>query len=182
MSNAAPLLTADELEHLAGDDCRHELAAGRLVRMMPVGYRHGRIVAELLSRLVHHLRGRNIGVALSEVGFVLATGPDTVRAPDIAFLSLERALPPDTRGFFRGAPDVAIEILSPEERPLGIRAKVDEYLSAGVQLAVVVDPESRSVTLSRRLLPPVVFRDGDDVIDLGDVIPGFRFELRDIFE
>jgi Uma2 family endonuclease len=181
MSNAAPLVTADELEHLPGDDYRYELVAGRLVRMMPVGYRHGRIVAELLSRLVYHLRERNGGIALSEVGFVLSTGPDTVRAPDIAFLRPERAMPPDTRGFFRGAPDVAIEILSPEERPSGIRAKVDEYLSAGVPLVVVVDPDARSVTLSRRLLPSVVFGDEDDVIDLGDVIPGFSCELREIF-
>jgi Uma2 family endonuclease len=90
--------------------------------------------------------------------------------------------PPDTRGFLHGPPDLAVEVLSPDDRPGEVRAKVDEYLVRGVALVLVVDPDERCVTAHRRLAPPVVARADDDLVDLGDVVPDFRCVVKEILD
>jgi Uma2 family endonuclease len=137
-------------------------------------------VARFLLLLGEHLRDKDIGVVMPEVGFTLKSDPDTVRAPDIAFIRQDRMLSPDTPGFFKGPPDVAVEVLSPDDRPAEIREKVEEYLAHGVPLAVVVDPRQRTVAAHRRLTPPAVAQADADVVDLGDVIADFHCTLRDI--
>ena len=182
MSRTGRLVTAAELERLPGDDCRYELVEGRVVRLSPVGYRHGRLVSRLLIVLNQHLHGRSPGAAVTEVGFVLATNPDTVRAPDAAFIRPDRLPSPDPAGFLHEPPDLAIEVQSPEDRPLDMRAKVEEYLDCGVPLVLTVDGERRTVTVHRRLTPPLVLRADDDLVDLGDVVEGFTCTLREIFD
>src|SRR6266699_1925070 len=91
MPETARLVTADELEKFRpADDGRYELAEGRIIRMSPVGYQHGRVVMRLWSMLDTHDRSRNLGVVFPEVGFTLRSNPDTVRAPDVAFIRRER--------------------------------------------------------------------------------------------
>src|SRR5688572_5101200 len=108
-----PLVTAAELSRIsAKDDYRYELEAGRVIRMSPVGWQHGVIVGRLLGMLVSHLRGRNAGEAVTEVGFILRTNPDTVRGPDVAFVRQERVPSTALRTFWPGAPDVAMEVMS----------------------------------------------------------------------
>jgi Uma2 family endonuclease len=183
MPNAARFVTAQELERYPEDDWRYELAEGRVIRMSPVGYEHGRVVARLLYLLERHFRShRTLGAAMTEVGFKLASDPDTVRAPDVAFLRHERIPAPPARGFVNGPPDLAMEVLSPDDTPSAIGAKVDEYLSQGVTLVVVVNPDEKTVTSCRRLLPPVTSRSGDERLDLDDVIPGFSCSLEEIFD
>jgi Uma2 family endonuclease len=181
MSGAPRFVTAEELERCPKDDYRYELVEGRVVRMSPVGYQHGRVVMQLAYVLQRHLQGRDLGVVLTEVGFKLAANPDTVRAPDLAFVRRDRIPSPDPRGFFDGPPDLAVEVLSPEDQPSEIRAKVDEYLTRGVRLVLVVDPDDRTVTSHRRLTPPVVARGDDDLVELGEVVPDFRCALREIW-
>jgi Uma2 family endonuclease len=182
MAEITRLVTAEELERLPGDDNRYELVEGRLVRMSPVGYQHGKVVIRIGFLLNRHLERRPEGVVVTEVGFKLASRPDTVRAPDIAFIRRDRVPSPDVRGFLAGAPDVAIEVLSPEDRPSDMRAKVNEYLTRGVSVVVVVDPEQEVVSTYRPSSPPIVTRAADEVVDLGDAVPGFRCRLREIFE
>jgi Uma2 family endonuclease len=86
------------------------------------------------------------------------------------------------RGYFSGAPDLAIEVLSPEDRPREIREKVDGYLARGVPLVVVIDPNRKTATTFRPGTPSVALRSEIDVLDLNDVIPGFSCELREIFQ
>lgn len=177
------LVTAEELERFPSDDNRYELVEGRLVRMSPVGWDHARVVARLLRLIGNHL-GDPVearGAAVTELGFTLASNPDTVRAPDVAFIRPERLPRRGMRGFFHGPPDMAIEVLSPEDRPVDVRHKVEEYLACGVPLVVVVDPSERTVTAHRRLESPIAWRGAGDVVDLGDAIDGFRCELREIF-
>jgi Uma2 family endonuclease len=181
MSETTRLVTAEELEKLPDDDCRYELVAGRLIRMSPVGYLHGKIVGQFVALLVRYLEGRNLGIAVIEVGFKLASNPDTVRAPDVAFIRRDRIPPVDPRGFWQGPPDLAVEVLSPEDRPSDIREKVEEYLLRDVTLVLVVDPDSKSVVAYRRFSAPVVLRAGDDLLEFDDIIPGFRCRVRDIF-
>jgi Uma2 family endonuclease len=182
MPHPARLVTAEELESFPSDDNRYELVKGRVVRMSPVGSRHGGVTIGLAFLLVQHVRANNLGAVVTEVGFVLATKPDTVRAPDLAFIHQARipatGLP---RGFWKGPPDLAVEVLSPEDTLSQVRAKVDEYLHYGVPLVLTVDPEARTVTVFHPTEVPVTVG-RDEELDIGDVVPGFRCAVRDIFE
>ncbi len=181
MLDPARLVTAEELEKFPADDFRYELVAGRVIRMTPVGYLHGRVVTRVLSLLDHHVRHQRLGVIVTEVGFTLKSNPDTVRAPDIAYIRSERIPSVDPRGFWKGAPDLAIEVLSPDDTQSEVAAKTAEYLATGVPLVVVVDPEARTVILHSRTTEPVARRGREDV-GLDGVIPGFRCQVDQIFE
>jgi Uma2 family endonuclease len=181
MSEATRLVTADELQKLPDDDYKYELVAGRVIRMSPVGFRHGRTVMRFGAALDRFARARSLGVIVTEVGFTLATNPDTVRAPDIAFVRQDRIPSPDPRGFWQGPPDLAIEVLSPDDRPREIRTKVNEYLAHGVPLVVHVDPDEKTVAVFRPSLQPITLG-LDDVLDLSDVVAGFTCTVREIFE
>ena len=180
MHETGRFVTADELERRP-DLRRFELLEGQLVEMSPVGPEHGRVVLQLGSLLHHHLRGRRLGIVGTEIGFKLTSNPDTVRGPDLAFIRQDR-LPSRRYGFVDGPPDLAIEVLSPDDRPGEMRAKIDEYLTRGVPLVVIVDPDERMVTLHPRGAPETTLRDLDDVLDLSFVIDGFRCRLEEIFE
>jgi Uma2 family endonuclease len=181
MSDATRLLTADELEKFPDDDYKYELVEGRLVRMSPTGWEHVRIAMRFGFLLGRHVQARNLGEVVTEVGFTLCSNPDTVRAPDVAFVRQERLPIGRLRGFWTGAPDLAAEVLSPDDRPADIRAKIDEYLTYGVLGVVVLDPDEATATIHRRLSPPVTSR-GDEDVDLDDIVMGFCCKPREIFE
>lgn len=103
------------------------------------------------------------------------------KAPDLAFIRRERIPVIDPKGFWNGPPDLAVEVLSPDDTAAQIAWKTTEYLSAGVHLVVVVDPDDRLVSLHSEARPVVSGR-GDDDLDLGTVIPGFRCRVGEIFE
>lgn len=180
MREGTRLVTAAELEKLRHDDSRYELVGGQLVRMSPVGFEHGRIVVRLVTLLDAHVRARRLGVIVTEVGFRLASGPDTVRAPDVAFVRQDRVASGRLRGFWHGAPDLAVEVLSPEERRDDLREKVEDYVRCGTPVVVVVDPDARTVAVHRQRLPPVVLGGDGAVLDLDDVLPGFRCTVGDL--
>jgi Uma2 family endonuclease len=111
----------------------------------------------------------------------LARNPDTVRAPDLAFLKQERIRTTDPHGFWTGAPDLAVEVLSPDDRPSKIRPKVDEYFAKGVPAVLVIDPDARSVEIHRPSTAPIRLAE-TDTLDLGDALPGFRCGVAEIFQ
>lgn len=181
MSNAARLVTAEELERFPSDDDRYELVQGRIVRMTPAGFRHGRIVMRLSAAIDAHIRQRAIqAFVVADVGFKLESDPDTVRAPDVAVIQRERLPIPEPKGFLNGPPDLAVEVLSLDDRPRDVQEKVDEYLVRGARLVVVIDPDERSARVFRPASTPVTL-EGEDVLDLDAVVPGFRCTLKDIF-
>jgi Uma2 family endonuclease len=183
MSESTHLVTAEELARLPDDGYRYELVEGRLVRMSPVNLDHGRIVMRIGFLLSRHLEQHPVGIVGAEVGFKLATNPDTVRGPDIAFVRNERLpSPEDRRGFVKGPPDVAIEVLSPDDRPGEVRAKTEEYLAKGTPLVFVVDPHRQTATISRPGTDRVILESETDIVDLSDVILGFSCQLREIFQ
>ena len=181
MSEGAQLITAEDLQKFPDDDYRYELVDGRLLRMSPVGWQHGKVVMRLGALLSRYVEDHDLGVVVTEVGFKLASDPDTVRAPDLAFVRRERIPPVDPRGFWQGPPDLAIEVLSPDDRVSEMGSKVEEYLLRGVVLVVVADPDEGTLSIHRRLTPPVVIRDGDVRLELGELIPGFTCALGEIF-
>lgn len=177
------LRSADELYNLPDDGLRYELLRGTLVSEPLAGGLHGRIVARLTELLVRFVRRNRMGVVYAgDAGFVLARRPDTVRGPDIAFLSAERhrALE-DERRFLPGAPDLAVEVLSPNDRPGEVLGKVSDYLAAGTRLVWVVSPAREQVSVFRSPLAPRVLS-SQDFLDGEDVLPGFSVGVGKIFE
>lgn len=181
MSDTTRLVTAEDLERMPDDDWRYELVRGRLVRMSPAAARHG-VVAMAIGALLHaHVKARNLGYVGPEIGFKLESDPDTVRAPDMAFIRRDRVPARDAGGFHKGPPDLAVEVLSPDDRPSEIAEKVEEYLTCGTRAVVVIDPDERTVVVHRRLTPPLTLT-ADDTLDLDDVVAEFRCAVREIFE
>jgi Uma2 family endonuclease len=114
-------------------------------------------------------------------GIVLFPERQLVRVPDVAFVRAERILPLEDRaGFTRFAPDIAVEVLSPNDRLGEVDAKVRMYLDAGVRHSWVVDPRMRSVAVYA-LGRPVVHLGENDDLDGGDVLPEFRVPVRELF-
>ena len=117
-----------------------------------------------------------------EVGVFTTRNPDTVRAPDVLFLSHERdALRTRRDGFLEVAPDLVVEILSPTDRPDAVRRKLDEYFAAGVRMAWVADPGTRTVRVYRSGGEPMTLAAGE-VIAGDDVLPGFELPVDEVFE
>lgn len=172
------LMTAEELLAMPDDGVRHELVQGELRSMSPAGAKHGRIVMIIARELDQFVSSNGFGwVYNSDTGFVLSRNPDTVRCPDVPFVRQERRVRAD--GFFEGAPDLAVEVISPTDRYSEVREKVQEYLRAGTQLVIVVDPRTQGATL----YTPTGGRDLtiDDSLHAGDVVPGWSLPLRELF-
>jgi Uma2 family endonuclease len=173
------ITTAEQLLE-AGDIGRCELIRGELRMMIPAGDEHGRITGKLTCAVGNHVISRQLGVFHgAETGFTLSRDPDTVRAPDVAFTRAERVAPP-VRGFVPAAPDLAVEVLSPDDRPGYVRDKVAEWLEAGTLAVWVVDPRERTVTVHEPQQTPLVLGETDSLSG-GDVLPGFELALHDIF-
>ncbi|HSY47704.1 MAG TPA: Uma2 family endonuclease [Thermoanaerobaculia bacterium] len=170
------LLTADELLQLPDDGWRYELVRGELRKMSPSGARHGRVAAEIVGSLIAHMKRNRIGaVYSSETGFRISRQPDTVRAPDAAFVRSERVT--EAAGFFEGPPDAAFEVISPGDTYSEIEEKTRDWLRAGVKAVVVVDPRTRTVRVHRM----DGARNVEDIIEIDDVIPGWRLSLAELF-
>jgi Uma2 family endonuclease len=172
------LLTANEYVRLAEDGQRHELQGGVLVAEPQAFPRHAQIQARLAHSLFDFVSSRRLGVVLTEGGFLLSQNPDTIRAPDVSFVRADRFDPDEAaRRFFPGAPDLAIEILSPSNRPAEIHAKVADFLAAGSRLVWVIDPDRRVASVYRTLLSPRRVGAGG-TLDGEDVLPGFSLALE----
>ena len=175
------LLTSDDLWKIVADGSRYELSLGELVPMTPVGIRHGVVVINLGRLLGDYVRKKGLGAVCTEVGFRLTRNPDTVRAPDVAFISRER-LPAEgiPEKFAEFPPDLAVEVLSPEDTASELLRKVEEYLDAGVPLIWVVDPATRTTTVYRSL-QNVTILSSDAELTGGKVVPGFQCKVSELF-
>ncbi len=173
--------TAADLANLPDDSYRHELVAGVIVAEPLPTHRHDRARWRVEQRLRDHVKAGGLGEIFGEAGYLLARDPDTVRGPDLSFVSRERLAGFNDKSFFSGAPDLAVEILSPSNRPGEMHAKVADYLAAGARLVWVVDSERKTVTTYTALLTPVRI-EAPAILDGGDVLPGLEIPLDAIFE
>ena len=149
--------------------------------MSPAGSKHGAIALRIGSILLDFVKPRGLGVVMgAETGFQISHDPDTVRAPDAAFVRADRVCGGLPAGFFPGAPDLAVEVLSPGDRASEVIAKVENWLSAGCQAVWVVDPKTRTITVYRGSRLSAIF-DPADTLDGGDVLPGFRTPVAEVF-
>lgn len=181
MTTTTNPITAEQLLSMANiGPC--ELVKGEVIHMTPAGAEHGDIAAELLYRIKSHVEGRNLGkVYAAETGFIIARNPDTVRAPDVAFVRTARLPPGPLRGYFPGAPDLAVEVISPSDLHSDVLAKVDEWLAAGALSVWVVDPPNGSIAVFHPGIQVARYRRPDELRD-EPVLPGFALKLDKVFE
>lgn len=158
-----------------------ELVNGRVVPLTPVGDEHADVEFELGLRLRQYgkesKRGRAVG---GEVGIYIRRNPDTVRAADVAFISKERDIHPKAKGYFEVAPELVVEVLSPEDRKGKIEEKLRDYFSADVLVVWLVDPGLRRVLVYRSLTDVTVL-DRSQVLTDEDLLPGFSVPVAEIF-
>jgi Uma2 family endonuclease len=175
------LLTAEELERLSDRDGRYELVRGELFEMTPVDLAHARTVGNILAPLHAFVTERGLGVVGPEAGFVLDRDPDTVRAPDIAFVRADRWPHGEAEHHFgQFPPDLAVEVRSPSETMRSLHSKAEAYIAAGVRLVWLVDVASRTIVVFASDAEPQILSEAD-ILDGGDVIPGFRMPVKDVF-
>ncbi len=171
------LMTADELLRLPDDGWRYELVRGELRKLSPTGESHGHVAAEIIASLSSYVKERRLGrVYASETGFRISRQPDTVRAPDAAFVSAERVVP--RVNFIEGAPDLAVEVTSPGDSYSEIEEKTLDWLRAGVRAVVIVDPRTKTARVHRSTSAVTVV----EAIEIEDVIPGWRLPLAELFD
>jgi len=165
------------------DSGRGELVEG-LVRMMsPVGGQHGRVAMKCGRLLANHVDEHNLGVVYAaETGFVLARNPDTVRAPDVAFVSAARLSGiGDDSGFVPFAPDLAIEVISPNDSFSTVEEKAFSWLDAGTRLVMLVNPAHETVHVYRAANDIAVLGKGD-IFSASDVVAGWQMPVESLFE
>lgn len=179
MPSTAPM-TAEELLRLHPPHKRTELVDGVMLVREPAGFRHG-VIAHRLSMLVgaHVVRHGLGSTVAAETGFILRRSPDTVRAPDVAFVARDRLPPHDTRGFAELAPELVVEVLSPDDQPGEVLAKCADWLRAGCRLVWVVDPDRREVRVYRADGSVAVVRERG-VVDGEDVLPEFSCTVAEM--
>lgn len=174
--------TASELFEMPDDGFRYELVKGELRRMSPSGSEHGAIIINISVLLAQHVKSNKLGVCFgAETGFKIASDPDTVRAPDVAFIRRER-IPGGgiTKKFWPGAPDLAVEVLSPGDTRAEVDEKVEDWLQAGAPAVWVIDPRRRSVSVYRSMTDVTRLSEADE-LEGGGVVPDFRCEVSEIF-
>lgn len=175
-------VTAEELLRMPDDGLRRELVRGEVRTMLPAGRRHGKVAMRIGSRLEQFVEQHGLGeVYAAETGFKLASDPDTVRAPDVSFLRQEQVEETgDVIGYSPGAPDLAVEVLSPDDRFTEVEEKVFEWLYTGTRMVVVVNPDKRTATVYRSRTEITVLTEEDE-LDGAEVVPGWRLPVREIF-
>jgi Uma2 family endonuclease len=176
-------MTAEDLLRMKDDGFRYELVSGRLRKMSPAGHHHGRIIVNITTPLDQHVRTNKLGaVYAAETGFKISTDPDTVRAPDVAFISRERIdNVGDVEGYWPGAPDLVVEVISPGDIYSDVEEKVFDWLEAGTRMVVVVNPRKSIITVYRSLTEITALTEAD-TLDGADVVPGWKMSVKDIFE
>jgi Uma2 family endonuclease len=181
MATTHRVWTAEQVLHASSELGRCELVRGELIMMTPGGFEHGWIAMEIGRAIANFVDQRGLGIVTgAETGFHIAHDPDTVRAPDAGFIRAQRVPAARMRGFFQGPPDLAVEVVSPGDRPKEVLGKVHSWLDAGSLAVWVVDPDARTVTLYRSRSDVRILQAGDEIVD-ADLLPGFALPVAAVF-
>lgn len=176
------LITAEELYEMSSDSFRYELVKGELVEMGLTGGMHGMVVANVTTVLSQFVRVQQLGrVFAGDTGFILTHDPDTVRGADVAFVRKERipegGLP---EGFVPFEPDLAVEVVSPNDRWIDVQQKLELYLNSGTKMVWLIDIERKRVHIYRSLTDLRILTEADTLTG-EDVLPGFSCPVAELF-
>jgi Uma2 family endonuclease len=173
-------VTLDEFERMQKEDAyRLSLVRGHVVREPRPGGRHGYVMGRVYWVLEEYVRATGAGAVYIDVGVVTRADPPTVRGPDVVVYLRGRVADPWPDGFFRVAPDLAVEIVSPWNRKRDLLEKIDDYLSAGARMVWLVDPRRRTVDVHRPGQPVVQLTQSDTVSGFG-VLPGLSVSVSEL--
>lgn len=178
-----PEMTAEAFLHYPRDGQRRELVRGEVRTMSPAGIRHGRIAMRRGGHLEQVVRRNGLGdVFAAETGFKIKSKPDTVRAPDVSFVAEPRATQlKDVEGFSDMAPDLVVEVLSPDDRRSAINEKIEDWLRAGTRAVIVVEPRKRATSVHLPDCEPIELRE-TEVLSVPSIVPGWEYPLSELFE
>lgn len=175
-------MTAEELLHLEIPGKWTELVQGRLIVREPPGTEHGRVSAKLCYLVSDFVHRHKLGIVCAQdTGFKIRSNPDTVRAPDLAFIASSRVSAVQKRGYAALAPDLVAEVVSPGDRRGELLAKVGDWIDAGSLLVWVIDPERREAQVHR---PDgsVSLISAEGTLEGEDILPGFRSRLDEVLD
>jgi Uma2 family endonuclease len=174
-------ITADDLLKM-GDIGRCELIYGELVMMSPAGFGHGEIASRIGMFLGVFVEEHGLGVVLAaETGFLIEQRPDLLRAPDASFVRKDRVPKTAWTKFFPGVPDLAVEVISPDDTRREIAEKVNMWLAHGTTSVWVADPADMILTIHRAGQEPVRLTVRDE-INKEPALPGFVLPVAKIFK
>ncbi len=172
-------MTAEELFELPADGMRHELVEGELRTMPPAGHDHGVLAMRAGRLLANHVEDHGLGLTTAaQTGYRIGSDPDTVLAPDAAFVSRERA--GREPRYWSGAPDLAVEVISPGDSYTAVQEKALRWLGAGCRMVVTLDPRRRTATVYRAADDIRVLGERD-TLDAGDVVAGWSVPVAELF-
>jgi len=182
MSTSIALNTADEFLGMPEDGFCYELVRGEVIRMTPAGALHGFVAMRVAAALDRFVREKKLGVVcVAEAGFRLASQPDTVRVPDVSFVSARRIQPDGIPvGFWPFPTDLAVEVISPRDTYSEVLAKAADYLAAGTRRVWALDPKTQTVSVFAPSSPVRVLR-VDDVLEGEEELAGLSIPLAEVF-
>ena len=182
MTTKTASVSAEELLRLPDDGNRYELVAGELRMMSPAGARHGRVAHNVALSLGTHVRHADLGVVFAaETGFLLSRDPDFVLAPDVAFVHSARLEQGAVDvSYLPLAPDLVGEVISPSDSFSGVEEKALTWLAAGTRMVLLIDPGTKTLHVYRAL-DNIAVLDENSSFDAGDVVPGWRFQVDELF-
>lgn len=181
MTTATRLMTAEEFLMMPDDGRRYELVRGELVELPQPGMVHGFLSMQVGSVLNSFVMEHGLGIVITPAGFVLEIGPDTVRAPDVAFISFDRLPDGDLpTGFLNTTPNIVVEVMSPSDRPGAVNAKIQLWLDTGAELVWVLHPPTKTVRICRPNAEDITLT-AEDILDAEPVLSGFSVQVADLF-
>jgi Uma2 family endonuclease len=183
-TSLSAVVTAEQLENMSQPGIRFELVKGELRRMTPAGFEHGAIALAVGSLLRQHVLSNGLGkTCAAETGFLVSRDPDTVRAPDAAFVSNERLseISSDYKRYLPIVPDLVVEVISPNDTSKEVEEKAQFWIQAGSKMVLVIEPSTRTLRVIDDSSKITVLRDSD-TFNAGDVVPGWQFEVAELFQ
>jgi Uma2 family endonuclease len=172
-------MTVEEFSRLPADGARHEMNAGELITLPPPKSLHSLTSLAVLEALQPYLRQHPLGRAIPEAGYILSREPLTIRQPDVSVLSNARIEAPPEDSYFEGAPELAVEIVSPSDVPEELEVKIRQYLNAGAKQVWVLYPKARHADVFEENKATVL--SGDEELKGGDLLPGFSIRVSELF-
>ncbi len=181
MATAIPVvLTLEEFGKLPSEGARHEMNAGVLITLPPAKSLHSRIARSVLFALQAFLDKKALYEAFPEAGYILTQDPLTIRQPDVSVLSKDRIAATDAESYFQGAPDLAVEIVSPSDSVQDLQAKMNQYLAAGAGQVWVLYPKTKNVHVFSRTSALQILNE-NQILEGGDSLPGFSVSVAGLF-
>jgi len=176
--SSAPL-TLEEFSRLPGDGARHEMNAGELITLPPPKSAHSRLARFVFLALNDFVQREGASEVYQETGYILSHEPLTIRQPDVSVLSTARVQATPEDSYFEGAPELAVEILSPSDTVEALQAKVEQYLQTGATQVWVLSPKTQEVFVYQSQRTLVL--NSNQVLEGGDLLPGFSIRVSDLF-